>query len=101
MKRIIDGKKYDTETAKQVGWSDSHHAHTDFQYHSETLYMKRTGEFFMHGEGGPMSEYATSNGNMYGWGEKIIPLTLKKAQQWAEEHLSSEEYESIFGEVAE
>lgn len=30
-----------------------------------------------------------------------MPLTLKEAQNWAEEHLDGDEYEKIFGEVDE
>lgn len=102
MKKIINGKVYDTGTAELVGeWSNGYYAN-DFSYCSEDLYRKRTGEFFLHGDGGAMSKYAVSNGNnSWGGGEKIIPLTYEAAQKWAEEHLSGEKYEAIFGEIVE
>lgn len=31
----------------------------------------------------------------------LIPLTFGAARDWAEEHLSAEKYEAIFGEVTE
>lgn len=97
MKKIINGKLYDTETAKCLG-SDSYSNPRDFNYWCEVLYKKRTGEFFIFGEGGPMSRYSRSLGdNSWSGGEKIIPLTLSKAQEWAEEHLSADEYEEAFG----
>lgn len=34
-------------------------------------------------------------------GEQIIPLTIESAQKWAEEYLDADEYEKIFGEIAE
>lgn len=102
MKKIINGKVYDTEKAECVGeWSNGCYT-TDFQYCSEDLYRKRTGEFFLHGDGGAMSKYAVSGGNgNWGPGSKIIPLTYEAAQKWAEKHLDGEDYEAIFGEVVE
>lgn len=101
MKKIINGKRYDTETAKEVA-CDSYLYPRDFHYWSETLYRKNTGEYFLHGEGGPMSRYAESTGqNQWSGGEKIIPLSIEAAQAWAEEHLDANEYEEIFGTVEE
>lgn len=102
MKKIINGKVYDTETAKILGTWSSPVFVTDFSYYTETLHQKRTGEFFLFGEGGPMSKYAMScgDGNWSG-GSKIIPLTWEAAREWAEEHLTADEYEEIFGAVAE
>ena len=102
MKKIINGKEYDTKTAELVGsWSNKRPT-SEFDYCCEELYRKRTGEFFIHGDGGASSKYAVSYGNgSWGGGEKITPLTYESAQKWAEDHLSGEKYESIFGEVAE
>lgn len=102
MKKIINNKVYDTDTAEKVGeWDNGRR--DDHLYHcSEELYRKRTGEFFLHGYGGTDSKYAVSMGDCY-WsgGEKIIPLTYDAAQKWAKEHLDGEGYEAIFGEVME
>ena len=102
MKKIINGKKYDTETASEVGsWSNGG-GWRDFSHFEETLYRKKTGEFFLFGEGGPMTKYAVSTGqNSWSGGERIIPLTHENARKWAEEHLDGDEYEEIFGEVTE
>ncbi len=101
MKKIVNGKRYDTDTAKCLA-SDSYSNSRDFNHWTETLYRKSSGEFFLHGEGGPMSRYAQTIGqNQWSGGEKIIPLTLEAAQQWAEEHLDGDDYERIFGLVEE
>lgn len=102
MKCVIDRKKYDTETAKLVGsWSNGLSS-SDFDYCCEKLYLKTTGEFFLYGEGGPMSRYAVSCGqNEWSGGAQIIPLEPEKAQAWAEEHLTADEFEEIFGAVSE
>ena len=97
MKKISKGKVYDTETAKKLG-SDSHSNSSDFHHWYEALYQKRTGEFFLYGEGGPMTKYAQSAGqNSWTGGDLIIPLTAAKAREWAEEHLDADEYAEIFG----
>jgi hypothetical protein len=102
MKRIIDGKKYDTETAYMVGQWENMCDVSNFHYYSESLYRKRTGEYFLYGEGGAMSKYAETIGqNEWQGGEKIIPLTYDNARKWAEEHLGVDVYESEFGEVSE
>lgn len=95
MKKIINGKKYDTETAEAVGsWSNGRY--NDFALCSETLYRKRTGEFFIYGIGGPMSRYSKTDGNLTRGGEDIRPLTAAAAMSWAEEKLTADKYESIF-----
>ena len=49
-----------------------------------------------------MTRYARSEGqNSWTGGERIEPLTYAAAKEWAEEHLTASEYESIFGEVEE
>lgn len=97
MKKIINNKLYNTETARELG-QDSYSNYTDFNYWHEVLYQKRTGEFFLYGEGGPMSRYARSiDQNSWSGGEKIMPLSAANARQWAEEHLDADDYEAIFG----
>ena len=101
MKQIINGKKYDTETATEVGSWWNGLSTRDFSHCRETLYRKRTGEYFLYGIGGPMSGYSHSCGNMTSGGEKIIPMTEAEAREWAEGRLGCDEYEEIFGEVEE
>lgn len=101
MKKIINNKVYDTDTAQQLGdWSNGYYTN-DFHYCAETLYRKKTGEYFLFGEGHALSKYASHSGNSSGWGEKIIPLSYKEAQEWAEEHLDGDDYISIFGDPEE
>ena len=102
MRKIINNKVYDTEKAAQIGLSDNGHAPNDMAYSGETLYRKRTGEYFLHGEGGPMTSYAVSTGNNNWRGsERITPISYAAARQWAEDHLSADAYEAEFGAVTE
>lgn len=100
MKKIINGKVYDTDKAKAVGWYFS--GEDRLHRVSETLYRKRTGEFFLHGDGGAATSYAEPRGDG-GWapGERIAPLSYVAAREWAEARLCADDYEDIFGEVRE
>ena len=51
--------------------------------------------------GGPMSKYREQTDSETSGGEKIIPLTIEKAQAWAEVNLDAQDYAAIFGEVEE
>lgn len=101
MKKIINGKMYNTETAKCVGWWDNGR-YGNFYYCAESLYRKKTGEYFLYGSGGAMSKYSEScDSNSWSGGCKIIPMTEAEAKRWAEQYLTGEEYEEVFGEVEE
>lgn len=60
MKRVIEGHRYDTDTAKKIG-TDGYSNRSDFDYWEETLYKTKSGFFFIHGEGGPRSRYEARN----------------------------------------
>lgn len=100
MKRIIDGRRYDTSTAEEIATS-THGYRREFSYYEETLYCKRTGEYFLYGYGHGESKYAKQVLGAWGPGEDIIPMTYEQARQWAEVSLDAEEYEREFGEVPE
>lgn len=101
MKKIINGKVYDTDTAHRIfTWDNG--AYGDFDSIEETLYRKRTGEFFILGVGGARTKYATaSDNNHWSGGSKIIPITWEAAREWAEERMDAVGYEAIFGPVVE
>ena len=96
MKKIINGKRYDTDTAKLVGEYDNDYATNDFRWYMEELYKKRTGEFFLYGEGGGLSKYSESYGDSRGYGNKFTPLNIDEAKEWMEKNCDAEEYEEVF-----
>ena len=101
MKKIIGTKLYDTETATELGnWSNGL-PQSDFSYAEETLYRKKTGEYFIFGEGGPQTRYCRHSGGNWSYGKAIVPLKFEEAREWAKEKLSADEYEKIFGEISE
>lgn len=100
MKKTIKGKVYDTSTAKLIGYYEQYENSVNY-WCCERLYRKQTREFFLHGQGGNGSKYAATNSrNEWTGGEKIIPLTYEAAREWAEDHLSADAYNAIFGAVA-
>ncbi len=100
MKEIINGKRYDTSTATEIAYNCGDGGWSDFNYFEESLYRKRTGEFFLAGKGHAMTKYATHSGNSSSRGSGIFPLDLQEAQEWVERYCNSR-YEEIFGEVEE
>lgn len=100
MKKIINNKLYDTSTAHELASREENPG--DSHYVNEVLYRKRTGEYFLFGEGGPSSRYAEQvDYSHWSGGSTILPLTYKDAVDWAERHLDADEYQSLFGPVSE
>ena len=98
MKKIINRKLYDTDTAKELAtWSNEYYPN-DFNYCQEWLHRKRTGEYFLYGKGGANSRYAEhAYGGGWTGGSDITPLTYEEARAWAEKKLDADEYAEIFG----
>lgn len=100
MKKVINGKKYDTDTACEV---DSYYEGNYGEFFSfyETLYQKKTKEFFLECAGGPMSKYSEDfNGDLSGT-HFLKPLSDADAKKWVEKHCGADIYEKLFGEVEE
>ena len=101
MKKIINKKLYDTSTATCIAEYSGPARVSDFSFYRETLYRKRTGEHFIHGEGGARSRYASYEYGLMSWGEQILPLTYDTARDWAEHHMDADAYQDEFGPAAE
>ena len=87
MKKIINSKKYDTQTADVIHEWDNGIYGNDFRSCEETLYKTKNGAYFLHGQGGAMSKYAEPCGNnSVGGGSDIIPMEKEEAFQWLCEH---------------
>ena len=102
MEKVINGKRYDTETAEQIAAASYSH-YGDSQYWCEWLYRTKKGDWFLVGEGSAMSRYSRAVGqNEVGGGSAIIPLTRGKALTWLDAHApASEAYEEYFANVVE
>lgn len=101
MKKIINGKRYDTKTAEVTAAWENGYMRSDFQYCVEKLYRTPKGNWFLYGEGGAMSKYAQSYGNSTGGGDDITPLSPEEARTWLEEHDCHDEVEASFPDSVE
>lgn len=102
MKKIIDGALYNTETAKKIGTWSNGLSYSNFSHCVESLYLTKSGKYFIHGQGGPNSKYSKSAGNnLWTGGEHIVPMSPQAARDWTEEKLEADEYIALFGEPEE
>lgn len=97
MRKIIHNKVYDTSTARLVAEWENDVGKGDVHWYREQLYQKKTGEYFVWGEGGPGSPYAQHRYGGWYEDEGIIPVSYDEARQWAEDNLDAAEYEAEFG----
>lgn len=97
MKKIINGSRYNTETAQRLGVYENNCLPNDIYYRGQDLYRTKAGKYFIHNYG---NGFPRPNGN-WGWGEEITPITEDAAREWAEQHLDGDAYEAAFGEVVE
>lgn len=96
MRKVIKNRLYDTETAQKLAEAEDYYQ-GDNRYCYEELYLKRTGEYFLYGEGGGMSAYADRYpGGGFTYGCRIIPLTYEEAREWAEKSLDADAYLKLF-----
>ena len=98
MKQIIDGKRYDTDTAQLIGHvgSKAHISSNDFSYWFAGLYVTRNGRYFIYGHGGASSVFAKSVGNGWSGSSGIIPISVDEAREYAERALEAEDVEKWF-----
>ena len=75
MRKKIDGKMCDTETAKQLGFKFTGEFGQEHGY-EERLYLTKTGQYFIYGAGGPASPYPKP---------EIKALTKEHADAWEKE----------------
>lgn len=86
MKRIIDGKLYNTDTAIEIASWDNGLYSSDFGHCTETLYKTKNGAFFVYGSGGAMSRWSVPVGsNGRGGGDGMEALTEAEALRWCED----------------
>ena len=101
MKKIINGKKYDTDTAIAVCEWDNGLPRSDFKAMKRKLYRKKTGEFFVYNWGGAATCYAEMHGQWSSEGSEIVPCDENEARNFVEKYGTADEYEKLFGEVEE
>lgn len=89
MQRTIRGKIYDTDTAEKICDVSANHGlgYYDFAYDKTHLYRTAKGNWFIAGEGGPMSQWkeVIRPGQVTN-GEGIVPVSPDEAWRLLERH---------------
>ena len=102
MTKIINGRKYSTDTATLLAYWENMDYAFDYNWVSESLYRKRTGEFFLFCRGGAGTRYADCwDDKTRSEGTYFRPLDYQEAFNWASEKLSGEKVEEISGPIPE
>jgi len=89
MKATINGTRYDTEKAIDLGFrSSDNFCNSDPSAWAATLYKNpRSDQYFLAGQGGAMTIFGTKFNGMLAAGEKIIPLTKSHADWWLTKYI--------------
>jgi hypothetical protein len=99
MKRILDGRIYDTETATRVCELPCSAPFGDFEWHETALYRSPRGTFFVAGRGGAASMWRQPCED--GWwsgGAGIEVITEAEARACADDaRVEPDAYEEVFG----
>ncbi len=83
MKKVIDGKLFDTEKATLIAEYWNGLDYSDFFNITEKLYVTSKGSYFLYGEGGPMTEYRERCGsNNWSGSADMFSLTRREAYRW-------------------
>jgi len=104
MMRIIDGKRYNTDTAVKVAdvGSPGMTSRSDHTYEDTYLYRTKKGAWFLSGEGGPRSRWGRSVGNStIASGSGLQPITPDEARELLEQHDETDAIERWFSDVVE
>lgn len=102
MKKVIESKLYNTDTATLVSEYDSGPNRSDFTWWQEKLFITNKNNWFIFGEGGPASHYA-QHGQNESWGSwDIRRVAEHEAYEWLESHNDIEAINLYFpGEIEE
>ena len=96
MKKIINGKIFDTDKADVIASRSNGYGFSDFNHCYETLYRTVKGSWFLYGEGGPLSKYAEPVKGGSAGGRDIIVMTEQEAIDWMQKHNKIEALEAYF-----
>ena len=99
MKKIIDGKLYNTDTANFICETGNALPNSDFKWEISALYKTKKGAFFIAGAGGALSRFPTVTGNTKTQGRGLISLTKEEALELFEKHGEAENAKEFFDDM--
>ena len=96
MKKIINGKRYDTETATHVANMWNGYPRNDSRFEDTDLYLTKSGNWFLAGSGGPMSRWSETIGNASAFGSGIQPSDADDVREMLERESRTDLLERYF-----
>lgn len=97
MRRVVDGKIYDTTKSSLVATIASRGTLADYEYEYTQLFRTKKGNFFLAGRGGPWSRWKRRSRNDDGWieGYGIQPVDHEQARELVQ-IFANHDYDAIF-----
>lgn len=96
MKKVINGKLYDTNTAEEI--CDFYNNMTGFKQYSKTLMKTEKGQYFFFEDGGALSCMCEPCGNGQTGSSNITLCTEEEAEEFAQKN-DIDVAEQEFGEI--
>ena len=86
MIKIIDGKRYNTDTAEEIfKWTNGKFG--NFEYREKTLFRTKKGNWFIYHYGGPLTDMAIpAEFNSWSSSEDIEPISDEDAYDFLEKY---------------
>ena len=103
MRRIIDGKVYDTKRAEELcNISPDGFSRNDLGWEDTHLYVTEKDTFFLAGKGGPLTRWTILEGHsVHRSGKGMIVLGRDEARRLVEQHCNRKTFVCLFGEAKE
>lgn len=97
LRRVVNGKAYDTTKSRLVASIARHGSFPDFDSEHTQLFVTEKGNFFLAGFGGAMSRWRRRTRDDDGWveGHGLEPIDHDEARKLVAK-FANEEYDDIF-----
>lgn len=94
--KVVDGLRYNTDTATKICtyWSDC--GSSDFKFERTALFRSPKGKFFIAGYGGALSRWSQPYQNGQTGGEGLVPVDVDEARSFAELHADADTIAEFF-----
>lgn len=96
MQKYIEGRKFNTATARKIGVKTNGFNSNALNYTEEALYLKKSGVYFLYKKSGPLGKYGIKKGNENKGQELIEPISFSKAKIWTKNNLTYDIYSRYF-----
>jgi len=96
MKKIIDYKLYDTDTAETIVTWRNGYPKEDIRHCLQKLYRTNEGRWFLYGEGGYLSIYGTIHESIPCGGRDVFAFTDGEAFVWLAKRNFVDEVQQYF-----